>query len=943
MKKVFTPIFLLAIALFSFTSLDASMLNQEESFNNIVIFIKFADETDYDAPFPLAHYEDLFNAEDKVSLRDYYLEVTYNQLTIDSFLVSEDSEIVWYQDINDRSYYEPYDRNTNPDGVREDGQADREHALLKRAVDYVDDNNLVPDDMVLDANDDGTIDSITFMISGEDNGWNSLFWPHMWNIYTYQDDYGDFTAQAPSINGIYALDYTFELLGNSTGYTEQVQVGVLAHETFHLLSAPDLYHYYEYQYVTPVGDWGIMDGTTDTPSHMLGYMKYKYGNWITEIDTITESGTYTLEPLQDSGDNIYRIPTGYPNEYIILEYRDTSGLYESHLPDSGLLVYRVNTSLNGNEDGSYNDQGISQDEIWVFRPGMDDQTPPIIIGDTDYAVDGYINSAALSDENSYSSAGATTDILLFNGDGELINISIGNIDEENGSVTFDVTLPMNIILNTKIDLPSDEVILFDNSAMDYTVDINNLPSNSDVYYTLDGSTPTEDDTPLTNSTLSIDGDNNIVTVAVYKDGAFVSSIQKEFNFSSTIESDHNPYGNELDLYWYLDFGTPTQFEINANSNSFLEVDYDYLYLTDINGTKDFTGNTLGDISETYTGEYLLINMFTDQLVDDGFGFELDVTIKSSVDFQMAGEPNISIPVGTTYTDLGATISGEDASLYTIETINNVDTSTPGTYTVTYNLLDNNNAVTTSLVRTVEVTDSIAPEVTLNGSNSVSIELGNSFNDLGVTATDNVDNDLTIIVTDNIVSSRPGTYTVTYTVTDDSNNKTIVTRTVIIEDTTAPEGLLTSGIDTLIEGSSWIDFGITTSDLTKTTTTVTGEVDTSKAGTYEIEYTIKDTSNNEVKISRFVTILSANDKTITCDPFVSTTIQNVKVDLGSCHVNGEEMIMDDSNVNYTKSGQYKIEYSYNDNGHTYNKYQYIYVLGVSSKSVAYIEEERKDYL
>ena len=139
------------------------------------------------------------------------------------------------------------------------------------------------------------------------------------------------------INGKYAYTYTFELLGNSTSYNMQVDVGVIAHETFHLISAPDLYHYYRYFNIQPVGHWGIMEGTTDVPSHMLGYMKEMYGNWIQSVDTITQSGSYTLYPLSESADNLYKIDLGYSNEYLYLEYRKATGLYESHLPGSGLL------------------------------------------------------------------------------------------------------------------------------------------------------------------------------------------------------------------------------------------------------------------------------------------------------------------------------------------------------------------------------------------------------------------------------------------------------------------------------------------------------------------------------------------------------------------------------------------------------------------------------
>ncbi len=944
MKKALSTIFLVSLALFSFTSLDASMLNQEESFNNLVIFIKFADETEYTAPYSLEHYEDLFNGEDKVSLRDYYLEATYDQLTINSYLVQENSEIIWYQDTHDRSYYEVYDSNDNPNGVDEDGQAEREHSLLKRAVDYVDDNNLIPDDLILDSNDDGTIDSISFLVSGEDEGWNSLLWPHMWNLYSYQYDDGTFTNDAPSINGVYALDYTFELLGNTQSYYNQVHVGVLAHETFHLLSAPDLYHYYDYTYVSPVGDWGVMDSVGDIPSHMLGYMKYKYGGWIDEINTITESGTYTLYPLQDSTDNIYKIPTGYQDEYIYLEYRDDDGLYESTLPDTGLLVYRVNSSLYGNENGSYDDNGDPSDEVWIFRPGMDDQVAPIIIEDTDYYIDGDLNDAALSDiGDSHDSAGSTEEIKLFNGAGELINISISNVDEHDGYVTFDISLPTNITLNTKTDIPTDNVILLNHEAMNYTVNVNNLPQGTTTYYTLDGSTPTQSSMELTTSTIEIDAEHNIVSIVSYNsDGTINQTMQQEYTFENSMQSSHNPYGNNINKYWYLDFGSNSQFDIIADNRGFLEVEYDYLYLTSNNTDTSYTGDSVGEISETYSSDFLLINLFTDTYVEEGYGFKLELEVTSKYSFTLNGDSTINVDLSSTFEDFGYTLSGEEASLYTVSTVNNVDTNSPGTYTIEYNLLDNENNVVNTITRTVIVKDNTSPEVTLNGEETLILEIGDTYTEAGVTATDNYDTSLDIDIDGTVNTSNVGTTIVTYTVTDDAGNKTIVTRTVIVNDNNSPIVTLKPGIDTIYVGDDWSSAGINVEDDTDTTRNTKGTVDTSQAGEYIITYEVTDKSGNVTSIKRYVTVLeNVEIKEITCDPFLSTTQVDVELKIGDCYVGDEKMNKNTEDVSYTSSGKFEIVYTCIENGYTYKTSQFIYVLNVSTKEVSYIE--RKEYL
>lgn len=425
-------------------------INESAGFANIVIFIKFADEPSYSAPHDYDYYESLFNDEVNASLKSYYEEVSYNQLTIDSYIVNDGATIIFYQDINDRGYYEIYDASTNLLGYEEDDSQEakeREHGLLKRAIDYVEANNLVSDSIDLDVNSDGDIDSITFAISGEDDGWNTILWPHKWNLSTYYNYSNDtYYALAPTINGLNAYVYTLELLGNSVDYGKKIDVGVIAHETFHLISAPDLYHYYRYDFIDPVGDWGLMDSTSHIPSHMLGYMKEMYGNWMNTVDVINDSGTYTLAPLADSSNNLYKIDLGYSNEFVYIEYRDAVGIFESNLPSSGLLVYRVDMDYfdKGNEHGYYDTQGNPIDELFVFRPGISNTPLPIFfeeIDDEEIDEDGEIDDAALSNNNLYNEMGNDTDITMFYSDGSLMDIKIFNVVEHDGVITFDVYLP----------------------------------------------------------------------------------------------------------------------------------------------------------------------------------------------------------------------------------------------------------------------------------------------------------------------------------------------------------------------------------------------------------------------------------------------------------------------------------------------------------------------
>ena len=128
---------------------------------------------------------------------------------------------------------------------------------------------------------------------------------------------------------------------------------------------------------------------------------------------------------------------------------------------------------------------------------------------------------------------------------------------------------------------------------------------------------------------------------------------------------------------------------------------------------------------------------------------------------------ITVEVGSTYTDLGATASDNyDGDITAdIVTVNNVDTSVIGSYTVTYNVSDDAGNDATEVTRVVNVTDTTAPVITLVGDAEITVEVGSTYTDLGATASDNYDGDITtdIVTVNNVDTSVIGSYTVTYNV------------------------------------------------------------------------------------------------------------------------------------------------------------------------------------
>lgn len=378
--------------------------------NNLVIYIRFAQENNIETPRQI--YDNQLNLLDAYSLKSYYIETSYNQLTINSThyppVDNPATENFSYQDSHPRSYYQPYDEATNPDGYAD--QADRtqrEHQLLANAIEWINANHPIPNDLNIDADNDGHVDNICFMINGDCDGWSDLLWAHRWALYT----------QYVYVNGKRVFDYTFQP-------ENQVSARVLCHEMFHVLGAPDLYHYQNGRHLHPAGKWDIMNSGS---GHMLAYMKWKYAEqkWITDIPRITQPGRYTLFPATSQTQSCYSISSpNSENQFFVVEYRKFSGMFESLLPSQGMLVYRINNGFNGN--ANYDGETIF-DEVYVYRP------------DGTATENGIPDSATFSLNSGRVAINNNTNPSSFLCEGTPGGLNIFNVSAIGDSITFNVS------------------------------------------------------------------------------------------------------------------------------------------------------------------------------------------------------------------------------------------------------------------------------------------------------------------------------------------------------------------------------------------------------------------------------------------------------------------------------------------------------------------------
>ena len=223
--------------------------------------------------------------------------------------------------------------------------------------------------------------------------------------------------------------------------------------------------------------------------------------------------------------------------------------------------------------------------------------------------------------------------------------------------------------------------------------------------------------------------------------------------------------------------------------------------------------------------------------------------------------------GSIYRDAGATCTDNAVGATTLTSdTSDVNTSTPGDYTVFYDCTDNVGLRATTATRTVTVVPNTAPTITVNGAETVELMVGGIYNELGATCTDGPGVNLGVTTRGTVDTTTRGTYTITYSCTDADRNTVTATRTVIVGDVIAP----TIKVDgdnpaTVLAGRTYVDEGATCSDSTDgdiTPTPDTSEVDIHTPGTYTVTYTCTDMAGNTATATRTVIVGSNTPPTLT---------------------------------------------------------------------------------
>ena len=398
-----------------------------------VLAIK-VDFSDQPGQRPGAEFDQYLFGETGVSLKTYYHEVSYGQMDVQpgpmGGVIPRGNQ--WFRAPKPMGYY----------GAGRI-QLDRYIELVREACAAAD---ATVDFSQYDRDNDGVVDHIFIIHSGDDEAstYTGVAGDNIWSILT-QGVNAFFDGVRVDTAVVVAEEPSFEV----------PHLGIYFHEFFHDFGAPDVYG----STFTDSRDhkWGLMgafgpyqgeivnglgDGTR--PSHIIGYLKWDFDarpengrlGWIEPIEIKENTSNLSIPSFAfpPDGDKLFKINLpgkenrlGESVEFFLIEnrYRQSGGLFDTRLPESGILIWHVDETR---VRPTFSIDAAEQ--IWLEDPndpdhdGIDPNNPDVI--NIRFITDGAAYSA---DDGETSFTPATRPNSNAN-DGSVSGIAITNIGPE---------------------------------------------------------------------------------------------------------------------------------------------------------------------------------------------------------------------------------------------------------------------------------------------------------------------------------------------------------------------------------------------------------------------------------------------------------------------------------------------------------------------------------
>jgi hypothetical protein len=280
----------------------------------------------------------------------------------------------------------------------------------------------------------------------------------------------------------------------------------------------------------------------------------------------------------------------------------------------------------------------------------------------------------------------------------------------------------------------------------------------------------------------------------------------------------------------------------------------------------------------------------------------------------------------------------------------VNTAAVGRYPVSYSIIDPSGH-TANATRQVDVADTKAPVLALNGSNTVALECGVSqYAEAGAVASDVCTGDLSgaIVKSGAVNAAAKGSYSLTYRVADASGNAASALRTVNVNDTLAPSIALNGAASLKLECGvdSYSELRATAADACSGNLTdalvTSGAVDTAKVGSYAVSYSVKDAVGLSASATRQVQVadtkapvLSLNgSNTVALECGVSQYTEAGAVASDVCTGDLSASIVKSGSVDVAARGTYSVSYQVADaSGNTASAVRSVSVNDTLAPSIA----------
>lgn len=258
----------------------------------------------------------------------------------------------------DRAYYGENDSDGN----------DKKPAEMIRDACRLADSQV--DFSMYDDDKDGEVDNVFIFFAGHDEaegGAEECIWSHSW--YIYRGAGIELELDGTRIDK-YACSSELLLVHDQQGKTYDFisGIGTFCHEYSHTLGLPDFYDTdYEESGGISAGLWtqtSLMDGGNynnmgNTPPNYNALERMIAG--ISEPETISETGTYRLTPVNEEGRS-YAVRDASEGKFYLFECRASEG-WDAYIGGSGMLAYQVDTTGSGFMEWiAYNEVNIDPED-----------------------------------------------------------------------------------------------------------------------------------------------------------------------------------------------------------------------------------------------------------------------------------------------------------------------------------------------------------------------------------------------------------------------------------------------------------------------------------------------------------------------------------------------------------------------------------------------------